>query len=71
MKLCFLDFHVISPNATKYTNKLNEKKFYKAKQKQYFGDKVPNYKDGRRLEFINFEFVKGGQEIKVSIPLEL
>ena len=42
------------------------KKFYSAEQKQWFGDKVQDCKDGSG----NFDFVTGGQEIKVSIQLE-
>ena len=43
------------------------KRFYRAKQKQLFGDKEQNYKDGSGLQFIDFDFVTGGQEIKASI----
>ena len=43
------------------------KSFYEAKQRQQFGEKAQDYKDGSGLQFINFDSVTGGQEIKVSI----
>ena len=57
------------PNATKYANKLKER-FYRAKQKQQFGKKMQDYKDGSGSQFINFDFVTGGQEIIVSIQVD-
>ena len=68
-KLCSLHFHVISSNATKYATKL-DKKVHKSKQKPQFGENVRDYKDGSGLQFINFDFVTGGQEIKVPILLK-
>ena len=46
------------------------KRFYGAKQKQWFGGKVQDYKDESGLQSINFDFVTGGQEIKVFIVLK-
>ena len=43
------------------------KRFYRAKQKQMFAEKVQDYKDGSGLQFITFDFVAGGREIKASI----
>ena len=43
------------------------KRFYRAKQKKWFVKKVQDYKDGSGLQFIDFDFAMGGQEIKVSI----
>ena len=43
------------------------KRFYGAKQKQQFGEKRQDYKDGSGLQFIKFDFVTGDQEIKLSI----
>ena len=46
------------------------KRFYGAKQKQQFGGKVQDYKDGSGLQFIKFDSMTGGQEIKLSILVE-
>ena len=50
-------------------------RFYRAKPGAYPGKtksvvckKVQDYKDGSGLQFINFDFVTGSQEINVSIP---
>ena len=40
------------------------KRFCRAKQKQWFGEKV---QDESGLQFTNVELVTGGQEIKLSI----
>ena len=46
------------------------KRFYRAKQKQKLGEKVQDYKDGSGLQFIDFDFVTGDQEIKIAILVE-
>ena len=47
--------------ATKYTAELDKKMFsYRAKQKEWFGDKAQDCKDGRELHSIKFDFVAGG-----------
>ena len=46
------------------------KRFYGAKQKQQFGDKVQDCKDESGFKFIKFDFVTGGQEIKLSNLVE-
>ena len=46
------------------------KRFYTAKQKQCFGDKAQDCKDGSGLQFIKFDSVTGGQETKLSILVE-
>ena len=46
------------------------KSFYRAKQKKKFKEKAQDYKDGSGIQFINFYFVTGDQEINVSIPVE-
>ena len=46
------------------------KRFYRVKQKPRFGDKVQESKDGSGLQFINFDFITCGKEIKDSIPIE-
>ena len=43
------------------------KRLHRAKQKQYFGENVQNYKDGSGLQFTNCNIVTGDQKIKVSI----
>ena len=45
-----LTFHVISPNIP--VNGI--KRFYRAKKKQYFEEKVQDYKDGSGLRFNHF-----------------
>ena len=50
-KLCLLNFHVISSNATRYTTRLDEK--IRERKKQYFGEKVQDYKDWNGLRLIN------------------
>ena len=48
-------YRQISPNIP-----LNEiKRFDRAKQKQQFGEKRQDYKDGSGLQFINFDFMTG------------
>ena len=47
------------------------KRFYRAKQKQQFRDKVQDCKDGSGLQFIKFNFMAGSQEIKTAILVEL
>ena len=49
---------------------LNWIKDYRANQNQHFGDKVRYYKDGSGSQFINFDFMSGGQEITVAIRVE-
>ena len=46
------------------------KRFYRAKQKQWFRDKVEDYTDESGLHFIKFDFVTGGQEIKIIMRVE-
>ena len=46
------------------------KRFHSAKQKQKFGKEVQDYKDGSGLQFINFDFMTGDQEIKLSTLVE-
>ena len=57
-------FHQMPPN-TQF-NCIN--RFYRVKQKQLFGNKVKDCKDGSGLQFIKFDFVTGGQEIKKNFP---
>ena len=47
-KFCLLDFNNIQLSWIK--------RFYRAKQKQRFGEKVQDYRDGSGLQFISFEF---------------
>ena len=68
-KFCSL-IHIISPNATKYTTTF-EKRFYRAKQKQYSLEIKLDYKrDWSALQFIKFDFMTDGQEIKIAIHVE-
>ena len=39
------------------------KRCYGAKQEKIFGEKGQDYKDGSGLQFVNFDFVTGDQEI--------
>ena len=49
-----------------YVQRYWVKRCYISKQKQQFGDKVQNCKDGSGLQVMNFFFVTGGQEIKID-----
>ena len=54
-------YHQLPPNT-----QLNRiKRFYRGKQKQQFGDKVQDCHDGSRLQFIKFDFMAGGHQIKL------
>ena len=46
-------------------------KLYRAKQKSLFGDKVQKCKSKSGLQFIKFDFMTGGQEIKLSFVSKL
>ena len=51
-------FRVILQNATKFIQRLNWiKRFYRAKQRQQFGDKLQDCKDVSGLLLIKFYFV--------------
>ena len=54
---------------TKYTTEI-DKRFHRAKQKRYSGEQLQDYKDGSGLQFIKFDFMTGGQEIKIAILVE-
>ena len=63
-KFHFPYFYVHWKEATKYTTKL-DKEILQSKTLQ-----VQDYKDGSELQFIKFDFVTGGQEIKIAIPVQ-
>ena len=67
----YINFHVISPNATTYIQRNWIKRFYRAHKSSSLEKKVQNYKDESGMHFINFDFMSRGQEIKVSIVVEL
>ena len=46
------------------------KRFFRAKQKPLFGNKVRDYKDGSGLQFIKFDFVTGGEETEIAIRVK-
>ena len=65
------NFHVILKNATKFIQRLNWiKRFYRAKQRQRFGDKLQDCKGVSGLLLIKFYFVTGSQEFKTAILVE-
>ena len=43
------------------------KRFKRAKQKQQFRDKVQGCKSGSGLQFMKFDVMTGGQEIKIVV----
>ena len=42
-------------------------RFFRAKPKQYFGNKMQDCKKGSGFQFIKLDFVTDGQEIKLAI----
>ena len=63
-KCCLPIFHVILPNATKQETKLDKKYSTEQNKTSSLGIKLEDYKDESGLQFIKFDFVIGGQEIK-------
>ena len=73
--------YTIKPRSDVYCYKLNfnilnvsywTKRFYRAKQTSNLEKKCrADYKDGSGLQFINFVFATGGQEIEVSTLVEI
>ena len=57
------------PNNCKYTTKM-DKKILQSKTEAVVWEKVQDYKDGSGLQFINFDFLTGGREIKIVILVE-
>ena len=56
-------FHVIPPNANKYTTKLDKKVLQSKTEAVVWRKSAGLYKDGSGLQFIKFNLVTGGQEI--------
>ena len=62
--------HVICKMKTTHMELNRIKKILQRKTEQVVGDKVQDCKDGSGLQFIKFDFVTSGQEIKLAILVE-